>query len=108
MNALAVRAISCFAMAFLAHRWLMGSRSEAAEGTASSGGGTGGSAKGESPHQELQEVPDGFNFAIDDEWIVFLLDSVPMLLFFCSLSLVVLFWAKIYYAAILVSYPMLT
>lgn len=93
-------------MAFLAHRWLITPATEASEATAP--GGSGGSAKGVSAHRGVQEVPDGFNFAIDDEWTVFLLDSAPSLLFFCSLSLVVLFWAKIYYAAILVSYPMLT
>lgn len=48
-----------------------------------------------------------FSFHLDTDWIILFLDSAPAILFFSSLSLIVLFWAKIYYAAILVAYPRL-
>ncbi|CBZ50095.1 conserved hypothetical protein [Neospora caninum Liverpool] len=46
-----------------------------------------------------------FESSLDREWILLFLDSAPSLVFFSALSLIVLFWAKIYYAAILVAYP---
>ncbi|CDJ41277.1 hypothetical protein, conserved [Eimeria tenella] len=50
--------------------------------------------------------PPAFNFSLDEEWIVYLLDSIPSLIFCSAVSLVILFWARIYYAANLVAYPL--
>lgn len=52
------------------------------------------------------ETPPAFNFSLDEEWLVYLLDSLPALIFCCAVSLVILFWARIYYAANLVAHPL--
>lgn len=52
------------------------------------------------------ETPPAFNFSLDEEWLVYLLDSLPALIFCSAVSLVILFWARIYYAANLVAYPL--
>ncbi|PHJ16438.1 transmembrane, partial [Cystoisospora suis] len=49
--------------------------------------------------EKKKEEMFSFNFHLDSEWILLFLDSAPAVLFFSSLSLIVLFWAKIYYAA---------
>ncbi|PFH33755.1 hypothetical protein BESB_079710 [Besnoitia besnoiti] len=48
-----------------------------------------------------------FRLSLDCEWLLLFLDSAPSLIFFSALSLIILFWAKIYYAVILVAYPRL-
>ncbi|KAL8427976.1 hypothetical protein Efla_004234 [Eimeria flavescens] len=55
---------------------------------------------------DVADTPPTFNFSIDEEWLIYLLDSLPSLIFCSAVSLVILFWARIYYAANLVAYPL--
>lgn len=109
--AVAVRALALFGTAVLCHRTTMRQAESAVsssvsppssnnnnEGNTSSGGG-GGSI-------DSSDIPISFNFSLDEEWIVYLFDSFPSLVFCSAVSLVVLFWARIYYAANLVAYPL--
>ncbi|OEH78208.1 hypothetical protein cyc_06116 [Cyclospora cayetanensis] len=95
------RALSLFGTAVLYHRVVM----EGIGGPPSSQGNEG-SAPADQTSADNGELAPTFNFSLDDEWIVYLLDSLPALIFCCAVSLVILFWARIYYAANLVAYPL--
>ena len=105
-----VRALALFGTAFLCRR--MTKRQEelsaappSSVSVPSSSSGSG-SSNGSSGSIDSGEAPISFNFSLDEEWIVYLLDSFPSLVFCSAVSLVVLFWARIYYAANLVAYPL--
>lgn len=97
----AARALALFATAFLYHRVVV-----------QKNGGLAASEDKQLPpvaeHNsgDTGETPPAFNFSLDEEWLVYLLDSLPALIFCCAVSLVILFWARIYYAANLVAYPL--
>lgn len=97
----AARALALAGTAFLYHRVLMQQR----RGSPVSGSKETPSMADQSPG-DAGETPPAFNFSLDEEWLVYLLDSLPALIFCCAVSLVILFWARIYYAANLVAYPL--
>lgn len=94
------RAVALLGTAFIYHRVVMqgggGPLAEGKQGPAEAPQGSG----------DTGDTFPPFNFSLDEEWIVYLLDSLPALLFCCAVSLVILFWARIYYAANLVAYPL--
>ncbi|EPT32071.1 hypothetical protein TGME49_222310 [Toxoplasma gondii ME49] len=102
--AILARAVSLFLMA-----WIVSEASETPADAVTSSESP--AAHAESPVFSCPPAADqpspaeSFQFSLDREWIVLFLDSAPSLIFFSALSLIVLFWAKIYYAAILIAYP---
>eukprot|EP00922_Rhytidocystis_sp_ex-Travisia-forbesii_P071200 GHVS01106276.1.p1 GENE.GHVS01106276.1~~GHVS01106276.1.p1 ORF type:complete len:637 (-),score=103.80 GHVS01106276.1:612-2522(-) len=61
-------------------------------------------------HQQsavLRAPEEGSAVADQHQWLLTILRSAPSLLFLSTYSVVILFWAQVYYAAILVSLPLL-
>ncbi|KAL8448471.1 hypothetical protein Emed_003805 [Eimeria media] len=95
------RALALFGTAFLYHRVVMQGKDDLHSSTNKQA-----PSVADPNTTDAGETPPAFNFSIDEEWIVYLLDSLPSLIFCSAVSLVILFWARIYYAANLVAYPL--
>ncbi|KAL8437798.1 hypothetical protein ACSSS7_000679 [Eimeria intestinalis] len=95
------RAIALLGTAFLHHRVVMQGKDDLHSSVNKQA-----SSVADPNATDVGETPPAFNFSIDEEWLVYLFDSLPSLIFCSAVSLVVLFWARIYYAANLVAYPL--